>query len=50
MLKIQLISGSGDIIKESFGEERVYLGYKGALGDGASVKIITYNPRSESVV
>lgn len=44
MLKIQLVSGNGDIIKEAFSEDRVYLGYKGNLDDGALVRIINSNP------
>ena len=33
MLKVQLISVNGEVIKEAFSEDRVYLGYKVTLDD-----------------
>ena len=44
MLSIQLISGNGEVIKEAYHEDRVFLGYKGVLDEGASVRIINSNP------
>lgn len=44
MLSIQLISGSGEIIKESSNKDQVFLGYKGILEDGAKVRVINSNP------
>jgi hypothetical protein len=44
MLSIQLVSGSGEIIKEASNEERVFLGYKGVLEAGVKVRIVNSNP------